>query len=579
MGFQVLFPALTNEMNGQRYSVPVQVYCNDLARRHANDESATTHLFGDDVSARDAINYFINWCGFNPWEVSRNYYLLDSSTSEPIDIFKQILSVCHCGINRIPQNIASYTLLDETIVNSVRTMTLTNSGYQNWDYYSSISWGQTGNNANLNFDFWIPPEDCFKSGKVVSVPDDCIYLWAHYEFKRESVLSPWLPFRITHRAQKVGNITVSGRSIFSSLINKDYEDLDAVIASADNDNPYAITPAQPGGGDGEGEWADVDGIKEIAFPDLPTLSPTNAGFITMYNPSNAQLTSLAAFLWSSAFDIDSFKKLFADPMDCIIGLGIIPVNPTLAGSKTVKFGDVDSGISMSYLSNQFVEKDFGSVEIKKYVGSFLDFPPYVKIDIYLPYIGMRELSADDVMGRTITLKYHIDCLTGGCAAMISVSGRGVLYQFNGNCIANVPLTAINYSGAIQNAVSAAGNVITTAVGAATGAAPIAAVGVAGLASNAANAAVNSKPTIQRTGSMGGAAGLMSVQQPYVIINRPRMCVPANLNKFIGNMVNINMKLQNCVGFTMVDMIILDSVPCTDNERAELYSILKEGVIF
>jgi hypothetical protein len=208
----------------------------------------------------------------------------------------------------------------------------------------------------------------------------------------------------------------------------------------------------------------------------------------------------------------------------------------------------------------------------------MDYAPYTKIDIYLPYIGFRTLDPADVMGCTLNIKYIIDVVTGGCNAVINVSGKGAIYQYNGSCIANIPLSAINYSGAIQNAVSAIGSGITTAVGVASGQAPIAAMGVAGLATQAANTAVNTKEHIQRSGSMGGSAGLCSVQFPYVVIERPRLSTPAGYNRFIGNTLNVTMRLQDCHGLTMVESIHLDNVLCTDEERNELLNLLKEGVI-
>jgi hypothetical protein len=148
------------------------------------------------------------------------------------------------------------------------------------------------------------------------------------------------------------------------------------------------------------------------------------------------------------------------------------------------------------------------------------------------------------------------------------------------------LTATNYSTAIQNAVSAVGAIATTGVGIATASAPLAAAGVAmgsqnlvGGLSNAANTALNSKPSVQRSGSMGGAAGLMSYQRPQLIIERPRMCVPNNLNHFKGNTLYVTRLLSNVKGFTTVEMINLEDVPATQEERDELMKILAEGVYF
>ena len=345
----------------------------------------------------------------------------------------------------------------------------------------------------------------------------------------------------------------------------------------DEDNPYGEEGTSNIGG-GDGAFGNPDAVDGAEIPDLPTISAADLGFLTIYNPSAAELKSLSDYMWSNSFDLTQLKKLFSDPMQSIIGLGIVPVQPSVAGTKTVKFGLIDSGISMNYLSTNYVKLDCGSVSIDKYVGCFMDNDPYTKISIYLPFIGIRQISADDCMGRSLHVVYNIDVLTGACACFIEVSGKGVLYSYNGSCITNVPLTAVNFSGAIQNAVSAIGSAIGIAAGMATGAAPITAMSIAGLATSAANTALNSKPTVQRSGNLGGSAGIMSIMTPYVIIERPRMSVPNKIEKFVGQTSNITMYLGDCKGFTMCDYVHLDGLNATSEEIVEIESMLKAGVI-
>lgn len=346
----------------------------------------------------------------------------------------------------------------------------------------------------------------------------------------------------------------------------------------DENNPYGEEGTSNIGG-GDGAFIDPDATDGAEIPDLPSISAADLGFITMYNPSAAQLKALSDFMWSGAFDLVTYKKLFSDPMQSIIGLAIVPVQPSVGGSKTVKFGTIDSGITMNYLSTNYVQLDCGSVSIDKYVGCFMDNDPYTKISIYLPFIGIRQLSADDCMGRSLHVVYNIDVLTGACACFIEVSGKGVLYSYNGSCITNVPLTAVNFSGAIQNAVSAIGSAIGIAAGMATGAAPVTAMSIAGLATSAANTALNSKPQVQRSGNLGGSAGIMSIMTPYVIIERPRMSVPNKIEKFVGQTSNITMYLGDCKGFTMCDYVHLDNLNATSEEIVEIESMLRSGVIF
>lgn len=347
----------------------------------------------------------------------------------------------------------------------------------------------------------------------------------------------------------------------------------------DPDNPYGENGTSgPGGGDGDLPPEGLDEIDPTVIPDVPTLDAADAGFISIYNPSVTDLKALSNFMWSGAFDLDTYKKLFSDPMESIIGLAIVPVAPTISGSKNVMFGTIDSGVNMPTVGSQYVKLDCGSVNIKKYVGSFLDAAPYVKISIYLPYIGFRELSPDDLMGGSINVQYIIDVLSGACACFIAHSTKGVLYTYNGSCISNIPLTAANFSGAIQNAITAVVSAAGVVAGAVTGAAPLTAMSASSLINSAANTACNSKPQIQRSGNLGGSAGIMSVQKPFIVIERPKISVPNHVQNYIGQTSNITANLGGLSGFTIVEYCHIEGVPCTTEELMEIESLLKGGVI-
>ena len=340
----------------------------------------------------------------------------------------------------------------------------------------------------------------------------------------------------------------------------------------DVNNPFPNDPND--GGDGDNLPPEID---PTAVPELPSVSIANSGLITIYNPTLAQLQSLGAFLWSGVFDPDSFKKLFADPMEAMIGLAIVPAIPSTAGSKNIRFGNVDSGVNAAYFSTQYVNFKCGSVTINKQVGSFLDYDA-TKVSLFLPYIGFRELAATDVMGASISVEYNIDILNGSCAAFVVHSSRGVIYAYNGSCITNVPLTAANYSGAIQNAVSTVASGVGVLAGMATGAAPVTMASAASMLTAGANTIMSTKPNIQRSGNLGGSAGMLTAKKPFVIIERPNYSVPDYYQNFEGRMCNKTAKLGSLSGFTMVDAVHLDNVNATTSEITEIEAMLKAGVI-
>lgn len=79
--------------------------------------------------------------------------------------------------------------------------------------------------------------------------------------------------------------------------------------------------------------------------------------------------------------------------------------------------------------------------------------------------------------------------------------------------------------------------------------------------------------------MGGSAGLMSYQKPLLVITRPRMSVPDKLNKFVGLTTNVTMNLSQVKGFTQVEHIHLSGIAATEDEKDELMTLLRQGVIF
>ena len=348
---------------------------------------------------------------------------------------------------------------------------------------------------------------------------------------------------------------------------------------ADPENPYG-EPGTSNVGGGDGSYGDPDEVDPTAVPDLPTISASSTGFITIYNPSSANLSALGSFLWSNMFDINTFKKLYADPMDCIISLGIVPCLPNSAGTQNIKFGNVDTGINCSVLSTQYAKVDCGSVNITKYVGSFMDYSPYVKVSLFLPYIGFIHLGTDDIMGGSINVTYHVDVLSGDCIAFITHSSKGVLYSYTGNCLTNVPVTAANYANSLRNYYEAVTGIIpSTANGAMSGGAAGAAAGAIGGALTAAsNIVLNTKPDFQRSGSLGGSSGIMGVQKPFIIIERPNISVPNNVQNYMGQTSNITANLGGLSGYTIVEACHIENVPCTTEELSEIEALLKGGVI-
>lgn len=400
-----------------------------------------------------------------------------------------------------------------------------------------------------------------------------------------------------------------------------------------NDVPTSpFDPIPPSGPDTPGGQFD-DQSDIIGDSSLPTLSASDTGFTRIYIPTLSQVKALARYLWTDDTVIETIwnkiKQFFENPMEAIIGFNLVPVPVPSSGTKSFALMYIDTGVDMDTAANQFVDVDCGTLPIQLFYGSALDYSPYTKISCYLPYIGMVQLNTDEVVGRTLQVKYRIDIVSGSCVAKIFVDGN-CIYQYSGHCAITIPMAASDFSSYVSAAISVA----KLAVGAATG-------GASGAAAAALNADINqqtgsmfsvqggsdnsgqiqlfaqggasgpstqteqevrntqasfsgitpqnlantvgeimtAKPHVQHSGSFSGNSGYLGVRRPFVIIERPNLCLPENYQGLNGFPAMITMLLGECSGYTKVQQMVLSGCTATNPEQAEIMSLLKGGVIF
>lgn len=349
-------------------------------------------------------------------------------------------------------------------------------------------------------------------------------------------------------------------------------DLDhAAILVLDSPDPYEEENGTSGEEGGDGEELEDDPVEEET---LPVPSVAGHGFCTIYVPSSQELNQMASYLWGGSFDVSQVIKLFSNPMDSILGLSAVPVD--LVGSpEQIYLGGVAlTGVTMpKYTGRTSVKVDFGSVTVSGRWGSYLDYAPYTDFSVYLPFIGIKSIKADDIMGKTVNLTYAIDILSGGCVAYLRPAGGSVLYEWSGQCALQIPVTGRSYDNVFQSAMS-----VATAAFAAF-AAPASAPVLSGAVASAAVQAAASKPHIERSGTVNGITGFLGQLRPYLIRTIPEAYIPTDQNKFIGYPAYINVDLATVKGYNEVDSIHLENVTATGAELDEIETILKGGVIF
>lgn len=229
--------------------------------------------------------------------------------------------------------------------------------------------------------------------------------------------------------------------------------------------PGGIDPYAPGGDSGEGGGGGTfdDTSDAIPDPDLPNISILGTGLIRVFVPTAAELSGLSNYLWSNAFSVDSIKKLFANPMDMIISLGILPFQvPQSTSTVAVKFASQTTNVSMHQAVNQYVKIECGSYDLREYFGSALDYSPYTKAFLYLPYVGAIPLDPDIFTRRTIGVAYTVDIFSGSFSCRVLGDGN-VIYHQTGNMLTPLPIAGSDYSRMWGNLFAIGGSVALSAI--------------------------------------------------------------------------------------------------------------------
>lgn len=450
-------------------------------------------------------------------------------------------------------------------------------------------------------------------------------LQARYTIREnvKSVINVYIPTNVNQMLDNIFNW-------YKALVGENNKP-DFIITSPDN-------PYEPGGPSGEGGGGGSFDKDSDLIPDssLPSISAANTGFTRIYNPTLAQVQDLAHYLWTGDSVIETIwnhiKQYFESPMEAILGFNLVPVPVPNGGVEDFALMYIKTGVMMNTAANQFVDRDCGTFELKPYYGSALDYSPHTKVSCFLPYIGTVQLNTDEVMGKTLQVKYRVDICSGSCVAKIFVDGS-CLYQYSGHCAINIPISASDFSSYVSSTISVA----KLAIGAATGAGMAAAASVLsdpvqqtnqvvtrtttttetarnplsgrqittgtrsivetterpadvsstqasfyGLTpsniSNTVGQIMGSKPHVEHSGSFSGNTGYLGVRRPFLIIERPNMCMPEQYQQFNGFPAMITMSLSECTGFTQVQQVQLTGMEATNPEQSEILQMLKTGVI-
>ena len=284
---------------------------------------------------------------------------------------------------------------------------------------------------------------------------------------------------------------------------------------------------------------------------------------TVYVMTETRLKQLASFLWSDDF-FQNIKLLNNSPIENIVSCKVMPCSASGTDSP-ITLGNVSTGVNGDKTSSS-MRVQIGSLAIPKYYNSFLDYAPYTKLTIFLPFIGFKELDTNVFMGKTLKLYYVFDFITGAVKAQIFANDIYCM-SFDATAGIDIPITASNRAQVeasyIKSALSVGGSIASGN--------PLVAVG--GLLESA-----NAQYHYNTQGTFSPSCGFHDTRLAYVIYDRPTAQYPTTYNHNCGKPCLLSRNLGSVSGYTEVDKgIELSGIPCTESERKEILDLLTTGI--
>lgn len=329
---------------------------------------------------------------------------------------------------------------------------------------------------------------------------------------------------------------------------------------------------------------------------IPTGSDSVNGLIAVYHPTPNELYNFSRWLWVTYADASNLNLIWNNPFDGVIGCHELYCTPTDIGRRNIKCGFLDSGINSAIIS-RYTSINCGNIVVPEYYGNYLDYSPYTSVHIYLPFIGIVQVDADDIIGHAVNITYHIDEYNGSCIAMITVAKKvningqdveysNLVYQFEGNCSVEVPLSGGSQANIKIAAMTGIMQTVMSTVGGAFGGMmsgnPAMAVGggVMGLAqglTSGASSLMHAKSSVQHSGQFGASYGAMGVKKPFIIIQRPIQVQVPNYNLEYGFPAHKFVRIGSCTGYLRCREVNVISPRATNEEKARIEEMLKTGV--
>ena len=316
----------------------------------------------------------------------------------------------------------------------------------------------------------------------------------------------------------------------------------------------------------------------------------------LYACTEAQITTFCSQLTDGTITGFDIQGLFQDSNDYVISIMYLPVNLTNLvqknnTSENIVLGKSATGIPVTPIDKQKAYYQIGSITITKYFNNYLDFAPYTKLTLYIPFFEKIDIDPSLVYDKsttsgTIDVYLSLDVISGKMTVYLYRYSTNVLIASKSAQIGVVvPLGKTNEQEQMRNnilqGISLVGSVGAIALGGYSGNVPALAGGLALATKTTATLLQNNVDKLVGYSGMQGSRDGLSVHKICHLI-KERPIVVANPDVDVrGKPCMRDMNLSSFTsGYLRVQEIHFDAKgeDIYSDEITEIVQLLKNGVI-
>ena len=327
--------------------------------------------------------------------------------------------------------------------------------------------------------------------------------------------------------------------------------------------------------------SDEDDIESVGYGYF-----SNAVMGTLYSLYNKlDLEKIAQWFYNQTEKIDiannvislkeipfSLSALNIVPLDTDLKIG--GVNVTY-NNENIKVGQIVSPATTS------VSVLFGEFNIPRLSNTFLDYSPYTKYELLLPFAPTPVTLPDWCVNKTVSAIFLYDIYTTACQYVIECNGERIC-SVSGIFGVDRPISAQNValkdasrlSAQVATASSVLGGVMSATTGNIGGIMSGAIGGVSALSQMIMSGKQNYMYTV---GANGDSSSVGLCHAVHLKITRTLSAEDSNFTHVYGRPLCKYKKLSSVTGYTKCDNINTTGLTCSETEKQRIKQLLETGI--